>query len=282
MPGDCVLASLQGILDAFASCFTRPSSGSFTALCCGWVLCRSRRWITRAILPGGLLATKHHASFYRFYSSARWNHDAVGHCLFRLLLPWLPRVIEVTVDDTLCRRAGPRIFGIAMHRDGAASSYGKGGSGATQSFAGGHSWVVLSVRLPVPWSPHGRAIPVLARLYRSPKRCPAPEYKKRTELARELAETLNGWLPQGQALQSTADREYACRTVLRGLDTTIQFTGSMPMDAMLYAPVPKYSGRGRPRVHGERIASPKQRAQQGRWKRVSVVLYGNRSTELLI
>lgn len=280
--GDCTPASLECIFDAFGSCFTRPSFESFTALACGWILCRTRRWITRTIVAGGLLGGKHHSSFYRFFSSARWFPDAVGQCLFRLLLPRLSQVVEAMVDDTLCRRVGPRIFGIAMHRDGAASSYGKSGGGAVQAFACGHSWVVLSVRLPLPWNSRGCAVPVLARLYRSPKRCPPSEYKKRTQLAREMVEILNSWLPEGRTLHLTADREYACRTVLRGLDTKIQFTGPLPMDALLYGPVPMYSGFGRPRVHGERLPSPKERAQTGRWERVSVVLYGGRVTELLV
>lgn len=139
------------------------------------------------------------------------------------------------------------------------------------------------MRLPLPWNPHGCAIPLLARLYRSPKRCPEAEYKKRTQLAREMVVTLARWLPQGRSLHLTGDREYACRTVLRDLEPTIHFSGPIPMDALLYGPVPAYSGIGRPRVHGERVPSPKQRAQRrAKWKKISVVLYGDRASELLI
>ena len=285
MPGDCIPASLQGILDAFASCFTRPSFENFLALTCGWILCRTRRWITRAIVASGVLGRKHHSSFYRFFSSARWVPDALGHSLFRLLLPYLPRDIEAMVDDTLCRRSGPRIFGVSMQRDGAASSYGRGGP-AVQAFACGHSWVVLSVRLPLPWNPQGCAIPILARLYRSPKRCPEAEYNKRTQLARQLIDMLAKSLPEGRTLHLTGDREYACRTVLRDLDSGVQFTGPLVMDAMLYDPVSPRPRRGvgRPRVHGERLASPKQRAhdKRSKWEKISVVLYGGRATDLLI
>jgi len=283
--GDCIPASLQGILDSFASCFTKPSFENFVALACGWILCRSRRWITRAIVASGFLGTKHHSSFYRFFSSAPWRPDAVGRCLLRIVMPRLPLEIEAVVDDTLCRRSGPRIFGISMQRDGAASAYRSGGGTAARTFACGHSWVVLSVRLPVPWNRHGCAIPILARLYRSPKRCPATRYKKRTELAREMVETLAKWLPEGRTLHLTGDREYACRTVLRELDSEIHFTGPMPMNAHLYGPVPTYSGTGRPRVRGERVASPKERAQRrgkSAWRKISVELYGNRASELLI
>ena len=283
MQGDSTPSSLQGILDSFVSCFTRPSFDSFTMLVCGWILCRARRWITRVVSASGRRGEKHLSSFYRFFSSARWSPDHLGQCLLRLLLPRLPQTIEAMVDDTLCRRAGPRIFGISMHHDGAASSYG-GAGGAFKALACGHSWVVLSVRLPLPWNSRGCAIPVLARLYRSPKRCPASEYKKRTQLAREMVGLLAQWLPDGRTLHLTGDREYACRTVLRDLDAKIHFTGPMPMDALLYGPVPKYSGRGRPRVHGRRQASPKQRAQRrkSRWRKIRVTLYGGRSTELLV
>jgi hypothetical protein len=197
----CIPNSLQGILDSFSSCFTRPSFESFVSLACGWVLCRTRRWITRAIAAGGLRGRKHHSSFYRFFSTAPWSPDAVGLCLFRLLLPRLPKTIEAMVDDTLCRRGGPRIFGISMHHDGAASSYGsRGVGGAFKALACGHSWVVLSLRVPLPWNPNGCAIPILARLYRSPKRCPESEYNKRTQLAREMVELLAQWLPEGRTL----------------------------------------------------------------------------------
>lgn len=286
MQGDCIPASLQDILSAFASCFTRPSFENFLALTCGWILCRTRRWITRAITASGFLGWKHHATFYRFFSSARWVPDELGRCLFGLLLRRLPEVVEVMVDDTLCRRTGPRIFGISMQRDGSASSYGRGAAGAVTAFACGHSWVVLSVRLPLPWNTRGCAIPVLARLYRSPKRCPRPEYRKRTQLAREMVERLAQWLPDGRRLHLSGDREYACRSVLRDIATSIEFTGPLPMDAALFEPLSpdRKRGMGRPRVHGERLPSPKQRAwdKRSKWNRISVVLYGTRATELLV
>ena len=283
-PSESIPTPLQGILASFTSCFTWPSFENFAALASGWILCRTRRWITRAIAAGGWVGRKHHSSFYRFFSDARWSPDAVGQCLFRLLLPRLPETVEAMVDDTLCRRAGPRIFGISMHHDGAASSYGKGIGGAFKALACGHSWVVLSVRVPLPWNSRGCAVPVLARLYRSPKRCPQSEYRKRTQLARAMVGILVEWLPEGRTLHLTGDREYACRTLLRGLEASIQFTGPIAMDARLYGPAPKYRGRGRPRVRGRREASPKQRAQRGRtkWKKIRVTLYGGRPTELMV
>jgi len=275
--------SLDSVLHPFKSCFTKPSFLNFTLLVVGWALCRRRRWITRVAAASGALAYKHISVFYRFFSSAPWEPDHLGRRLLSLLLEFLPKKIEVMVDDTLCRRAGPRIFGISMHHDGAASSYGTGASGKYSNLACGHSWVVLSVRVPLPWNDRGLAVPIISRLYRSPKRCSKAEYRKRTELARDMVNTLAAWLPADRALHLTGDREYACKTVLRNLDPSIEFTGPMPMDALLYARVPAYQGRGRPRVRGKQLPNPKARAadRKAKWRRVKLNLYGRR-TSLLI
>ena len=245
----------------------------------GWILCRGRHWITNVFVAGGSGKRGHHSRYYRFFSSVRWDPDRLGAVLFRLLLPYLPERIEAAVDDALCRRGGPRIFGISMHHDGAASSYVRGG---LSSLACGHSWVVLAVRVPLPWLDRGLSVPVLLRLYRSPKRCSVREYRKRTELARSLITIFAKWLPNGHTLSLTGDREYACKTLLRDLDGRIQFTGPMPMDAMLFGPVPEYRGIGRPRTRGERLPSPKARTRSTRgWTKVKLKLYGH-NTALLV
>jgi len=53
-------------------------------------------------------------------------------------LPFLPENIEAAVDDTLCHRTGPHIFGAAMHHDSATSTDG-GGGGRRAGFAFGHN-----------------------------------------------------------------------------------------------------------------------------------------------
>jgi hypothetical protein len=64
----------------------------------------------------------------------------------------------------------------------------------------------------------------------------------------------------------------------------MEFTGPMPMDAMLFAPLPKdyRQKRGTPRIMGERLASPKQLAAQDRkkWVKRKVSIYGKTVTLL--
>ena len=284
MPGQSIPSSLWAVLQDFGSCFTSPTFRRFTSLVTGWVLCRSRRWITRVAQASGELPDRHHSGFHHFFSRARWEPDDTWRVLLSMLLKCLPKKLEVLVDDTLCRRAGPRIFGIAMHHDGATSSYNRAGGRGGPQLACGHAWVVLAVRVPVPWKGPGIAVPILAKLYRSPKRCPASEYRKRTEIARELIQKLASWLPDDRSLHVTGDREYACKTMLRDLGLSIEFSGPMPMDALLFAPLNKRAKptMGRPRVRGEQLPNPAQqvKAKPRGWTTRRIKMYGRKITLL--
>jgi hypothetical protein len=258
-------ASLQGILFSFASCFTRPSFENFVAMVSGWILCQGRHCISRVIQSaGGSGRLKHFSALYRFFSRARWVADDVGHVLFGLLVQRLPKDIEALIDDTLCHRSGPHIFGGGMHYDASRSTYGKGtASGRMAFFAFGQSWVVLALRVPLPWDKlRGIAVPILFRLYRPMRRCAKGQYRKRTELALELVKILESWIPPEFRLFVAGDTEYACRTLVRGLAETTTFVGPMSMNAALYVTAAEYSGFGRPRKKGRRLCSPRQLAMK--------------------
>jgi hypothetical protein len=278
-------SSVQSILFSFRPCFSAPSFENFVALMLGWILARGPHTVSRAIVAArtfGWTRRRHHATLYRFLSRARWCVDDLGRVLLGLLLPFLPRRVEAVIDDTLCHRSGPQLFGGAMHHDASRASY-VGGRRKVLSF--GHSWVVLSIWVPYPWDrERGVALPLLFRLYRSPKRCCAGEYRKRTELARELLATLASWLPEDRSLDLAADREYACSTMLRHGSEGLQFTGPMPMNAALCEPgPPPAQPMGRPRKKGLRLPSPGHVAHRTScpWREVTARLYG-RDVTLLI
>ena len=282
-----LLSSLQALLVGFAPCFTRPGFENFATLITGWIVCPARHRISRVIQAarGDSAPEKHHASFYRFLSRGSWAIDALGEVLFHLLLPCLPPQITIILDDTLCHKSGPHLFGAAMHYDAHASTYGRGTSqGRKGFFAFGHNWVVAALWLPLPWNPHrGLALPLLIRLYRSKKRCPAEPYRKRTEMASELVERLAGWLPDDRSLHLVADAEYAGKTLVRRLPDKVSFTGPMTMDAALYDQAGPYRGRGRRRLKGQRLPSPKQLAAQTStpWRRLTLTIYGRQVTLLV-
>lgn len=285
-PAECIPASLERLLESFAGCFTRPTFENFLTLVSGWILCQGRHCISRVIqVAGGPARAKHFATLYRFLSRARWSTDDLGRVVFRLLLRRMPWDIEALVDDTLCRHAGPRIFGAAMHHDTALSTYGRGTTtGRSSFFSCGHCWVVLAVRVPLPWDlERGIAVPILFRLYRSRKRCDKRSYRKRTELAAELVSLLESWIPPGYRLSVVGDGEYASKTLVRTLAMETTFIGPMVMDAALYAVPPPYSGMGRPRKVGERLRSPEQLAATRSipWKKLTLRAYGRRMRVLI-
>ena len=284
--GQYIPASLHSVLSSFACCFTQPSFENFVALVSGWILCQGRHCISRVIqVGGGSAREKHFSTLYRFFSRARWVADDVARVLFDLLLPWLPADIEALIDDTLCHRSGPHIFGGGMHHDASRSTYGRGTtSGRMAFFAFGQNWVVLALRVPLPWDKlRGVAVPILFRLYRPKRRCAKGQYRKRTELALELVRLLKSWIPPEFRLFVVGDAEYACRTLVRGLGETITFVGPMAMNAALYAPAAAYSGFGRPRKKGRRLCSPRQLAAKSsvRWKRVTIRVYGRKVKTLV-
>jgi hypothetical protein len=281
-------SSFQCLLVNFSPMFTDPSFRNFAALTCGWVLCTGKRTISRVIQVSGFgdEARRHHSIFYRFFSRAIWDPDKLGACVFQLILELLPdnaRII-LTVDDTLCRKSGAHIWGGGMHHDALLSTYG-GGRGAMKLFSFGHNWVILCICIPLPWNTkRAIAIPIGFRLYRSKKRCPLRQYRKRTELARELVEMVVARIPDDREVMLVGDTEYACREVVRGLPERIVFVGPMHMNAALYEPPPtKSTGRGRPRKKGKRLLSPKQliAARGIPWESHELVLYGREVTVLI-
>lgn len=278
-------SSLQALLVGFGPCFTRPGFENFAILITGWIACPGRHSISRVIqAAGGFAKRKHHSSYYRFLSHGRWATDSIGQVLFHLLLPWLPQQITMILDDTLCHKSGPHLFGAAMHYDSHTSTYGRGTSeGRKGFFAFGHNWVVAAVWLPLPWNPdRGLALPLLSRLYRSKKRCPKAQYRKRTEMAAELVALLASWLPAERTLHVVADSEYACKTLVRNLPDNVSFTGPMAMDAALYDEPGAYQGRGRRRLKGKRLASPKELVARTStpWEKLTLTIYGKEVTLL--
>lgn len=153
----------------------------------------------------------------------------------------------------------------------------------------GHNFVVLALWVPLPWNPaRGVSLPLLFRLYRSPKTCPARVYKSRPDLAAELIETLADWLEHYEVDRRVVvlgDSEYACSNVIRSLPANFEFLGAIRMSSAFYAlPSPERgTGRGRPPLKGPRLPTPKDLLDDPSvpWKAVRVQMYG-REVEILV
>lgn len=291
---------IEHMLVNYKSVFTQPSFKNFTALARGWILCSGRHSISRVIqfIPEGWGSS--HSRFYNFFSRARWKPDDLSMHLVPMVLELIPEEMEIhaSVDDTLAHRSGAHIWGAGMHYDALRSNYGRGAK-RVASFAFGHSWVIVSLLVPVPWNrTRLLAVPVLFRLYRSKKTCPADNYRKRSELAAELVELLCRWLPSTRHLRLLGDDEYATKIVAARIATLeteiatnrrrlslpekITLCGPMTMKAEFYAPPFSYRGRGRPRKRGQRLLSPRRLAEESStpWEAELIHIYG-RDVEIM-
>jgi hypothetical protein len=57
------------------------------------------------------------------FTNARWSGDALGLVLADLIVARLlpaDAALTIAVDDTLFKRSGKKVFGVAWHHDGAA------------------------------------------------------------------------------------------------------------------------------------------------------------------
>lgn len=266
--------------DSFIAClpvlreyFTAPSFARFVSLLSGWLLCTGKHTITGVLRGAGVVGEREHSGFYRFFSCGVWEPDQIGLALMRLALSMVPRGARVTltIDDTLARHTGKHISSAGMHHDPLLSSV------SHPFWHFGHKWVVLAVVIHVPRWNKTYSLPVLVRLYRTRKTNTALglEHRKLTELASELLWLVAEEFPQREFI-ALGDNNYVNSTIVRKPPRNVNILGRGRLDAALYATAPKHRGRGRPRVKGRKLASPKDRNQ--RWKSLTLDIYGRRAT----
>lgn len=264
--------SFVSLLHEFAGVFTQPSYATFVALLTGWILSHRRRFITELIQSSGSTRKGHHSRYHRFFSHAAWCLDTLCWTLAKLLVATFAPcgLIELAVDDTLCRKRGLTIYGTGMHHDPLLSSR------ALKVVSWGHDWVVLCLIVRCPWWAPTKVwcLPLLCRLYRNrqgltkgknkrpgkgrrrPRRRTDPNHRTRPELAREMIQLVASWFPQRQFLVS-GDSAYGGQSVLRHLPANVDLLSRVAPNAALYAPAPQplpgQKRKGRPRKKGERL-----------------------------
>jgi uncharacterized protein YerC len=166
--------------------------------------------------------------------------------------------VLVAGDDPVTEHPGPRVCGKGRHRDGVRSPH------RYTAYRWGHQGVVLSVLVKVPFTTRPWALPVLAALYRPPEwdHVHGTRHKTPAHLARLLLARLRRWFPARQFLFvgdpgcGTSETARVCRKHRPHLTLVRTCYG----DAALYAPPPPRTRgtMGRPRVEGQKLASPQE------------------------
>ncbi len=276
-----VTTSFRELLEAFQCVFTDPSFEIFVTLATGWVLSYRRRFVTDLIWSSGSTQKGHHSRYHRFFSQSAWKLDTMSWALARLVFHlFVPTgIIELAVDDTLCRKRGLTIYGAGMHYDPLISSRAK------KLTSWGHDWVVVTLIVRnLPCAPtKAWSLPLMFCLYRNRqgvtkgKKKPQGGGKKsrsassinhrtRPELAVELLSLLASWFPQRQ-FSVTGDSAYGGQSVLKKLPSNMDLISHVHPDGALYKPAPPVlpGQKGRHRKKGKRLPTMAQWAADTSW-----------------
>ena len=268
-----IVTSFAVMLQEFAVVMTTPTLANFSTLVSGWMFA-PRRNITSMIVAAGMAGVKHHSSFHRVFAAAQWSLDAFGLAVFRLIEPHLDQEnpVLLSLDDTLARKFGLKVFGAGMHHDPLQSSRGH------KVMRWGLNFVVLSVIVRFPlWPERPFSLPVLVRLYLNQKQAARWRRKHRTrpQLAVKLLEILCRHRPN-RRFHVVADSAYGGESVLANLPKNCDLTSRLGQDARLYDAPPDRTGkRGRPRVRGEKLPTPGEMLD-GRAQHKELDIYGRR------
>ncbi len=263
-----VPASLLTLLSFFAPLFTAPSFRTFCGLACGFLAQPGKRTVCGMLSGAGLSRAWPHDRAHYFFARARWNPDDLGLAAARLVVSLLVPAgapVDVSVDDTLFRRRGKKVWAASWFHDGSAHGPAKTGYG--------NNWVILAVTVSLPGISRPVGVPVMAKLV-----IKGTNSKSRLWLARRMAERLAAALP-GRRIRVTADSAYAGGE-LKGLPAGISWTTRLRKDAALHGLPPERTGkRGRPRVKGDRLPSLARLAAEAEFTQVTVTRY--RKTEVI-
>jgi hypothetical protein len=217
-------------------------------------------------------------------SQRRWSTWALARILIRFLLDHVvpPGPVLLAGDDTVTEHPGPKVFGKGRHRDRVRSTHGY------TAYRWGHKWVVLSVLVKLPFAARPWALPVLIALYRPPEwdRAYDTRHKTPAHTARLLLACLVRWFPNrhfifvGDMGYGTSEPARFCRQRRRHLTLVSKFYGV----AALSAPPPRTRRTlGRPRVKGQKLASPHEgMANTAKRTRLMVAWYGGTRRDIEI
>jgi hypothetical protein len=267
----------------FQPAFATPTYHRFLVLLLGAIMTTGRQTITNILRTVRQHAKGHVSSYHRVLSQRRWSAWELARRLLAFLLAYgVPTgPVLLAGDDTVAERPGPHVFGKGRHRDGVRSTH------SYTAYRWGHKWVVVSVLVKFPFATRPWALPVLIALYRDPDwdQAHGTRHKTPAHLARLLLARVIRWFPERQFIfvgdtgYGTSETARFCSRYGRQLTLVSKFYG----DAALYEPPPPRtpSTMGRPRVKGQKLASPQAVvANTAERTRLTVAWYGGSTREI--
>jgi hypothetical protein len=173
--------------------FSTPTSHRWLVLVLAAMLTTGRRPVPHLLRRVRSQGQGHVSADQRGFSQRRWSTWALARPVIAFLLdPVVPPGPGLLAgDETVPEHPGPQVFGKGRHRDGVRSPH------SDTAYRGGHTWVVVSVLVKLPFATRPWALPVLAALYRPPQgdRVHGTRHQTPAPLARLLLARLRRWFP---------------------------------------------------------------------------------------
>jgi DDE superfamily endonuclease len=269
-----VPAPARSLFDSLAGAFTRATFLRFVVLGLAAILTVGCRTVANLLRTLGALAPGHPSSYHRFFCKRRWSSWRLARALTTWVFDHLTPDGKVLLagDDTVDEHPGDKVFGKGCHRDPVRSTH------SYTAFRWGHKWVVLAVLVRFPFTRRLWALPVLVALYHGEADDEKAGRKHKTpqQLLRQLCCVLLRCFRRRSFVLS-CDGDYAthelARFAARRRGRLVLVSKFYP-DANLYEPAPPYSGKGRPRVKGDKSPTPEQVVAGAKRIRANVGWYG--------
>lgn len=264
--------SLDALMSLLAPCFTQPTFQTFRALVVGFLGRVGDHTVTGMLLGARLGGVWHHSRAHDFFARARWSVDEAGLRLLDFVISVFVAAdapLLLAVDGSIFARSGRQVHGAVWHHDAHAPG------GARSRF--GNCWVVVGLVVQIPrLGERSWCLPLLFRLWLPTAKAndnnPDPERRpSQQQLAARLIELVAARFPQ-RRIDVVGDAAFGAKA-LGGLPEHVSMTCRLRSNAAIHAPTPPRTGRrGRPRIKGDRLGSPRElaKAPASQWRTVTV------------
>jgi DDE superfamily endonuclease len=266
------------ILQSFSQIFSNKRSWVLASfLFAPLVLVKGGRTVCRLLRFLGLKGEKEFDKYHKLLNRANWDMLKGSKILLTKILGNLPSnsTTYIAIDEHLERRRGSKIKALGCYRDAVLSTKRR----KVKSF--GLKWMNVAVLKKFSWSCNVFALPFLMVLTRSNEadRRDNRRHKTTTDWMCQIAKQLKRWFGERRVVIITDGGLNSIELALTCLKNKQHWITRLPCNARLYDfPPEKSPGRGRPRVRGTQLESPKAMLARRDlpWKTIKVRWYGGR------
>ena len=264
----------EPLMMSFFIAYTQPTFQRILPLMVGAILTQGQHTVTAIYRTMRPVIRGHVSTYHRVFSRASWSLWPLGRILATAILHFIPpdEPVLLPMDDTTAQHRGKHVYGKGCHHDAVRSAH------KHIVYRWGHRWVVLAISVKFPFTSRRWALPVLCALYRPEELnfAEGRQHKTAPCLARQLMAVLIHWFPQrkfvflGDGGYASHDLARFCHRHQRHATLVSRYWAN----ANLYAPPPRRSGIGRPRLKGRKLPSPQIVVERRRCTSATVDWYG--------